>query len=170
MALQKEQNRVVRENEVYIERIVNAPRRLVFDAWTKAEHLKRWYAPIGATCHFTRIDVRVGGGLHGSIRHADKENWFLATFLEIDPPSKLVFSIRRADAQGNPLNNVEAGMFHEWPEVSTVTLTFEDLGKQTRFVLQQTVDQDLAIRTGAYPSWLQMLDKMEQLITSDDNI
>ena len=154
-------------NEVLITRIVNAPRELVYQCWTDAEHLKRWYAPTDCTCYFKTIDVRIDGGFHGAISHLDgRRNWFRAVFKAIEPPDKLVFTLARADEQGNHVTPKDAGMPSGWPDVTVVTLTFEDLGngKQTKFTLHQTVDLDLATRTGAYPSWLQMLDKMEALI------
>lgn len=161
------EKKAAEKNEVLITRIVNAPRELVYDCWTKEEHLKRWYAPNDCTCSFTKIDVRIDGGFHGSIDHIDgRRNWFYAVFKEIDPPGKLVFTLARADEHGNHLSPTDAGMPGEWPDITVVTLTMEDLGgKQTRFTLHQTVDLDLATRIGAYPSWLQMLDRMESLIT-----
>jgi uncharacterized protein YndB with AHSA1/START domain len=157
------------KNEVLITRIINAPRQLVYDCWTQLDHLKRWYAPNNCTCVFTKMDVKIGGGYHGAIIHTGdgRKNWFYAVFKEIDPPNKLVFTLARADEHGNHLSPKDAGMPHEWPEITLVTLTFEDLGKQTRFTLHQTVDLDLATRHGAYPSWLQMLDRMETLIVEN---
>lgn len=152
-------------NDVLITRIINAPRQLVYDCWTRAEHLRRWYAPNDCTCEFKKIDIKVGSGYHGAIRHKDgKKNWFYSVFQEIDEPNKLVFTLARADEQGNHLSPKDAGMPHDWPETTVVTLTFDDLGNQTKFTLHQTVDLDLATRHGAYPSWLQMLDRMEALI------
>ena len=160
-----EQKKAAEKNEVLITRIVNAPRELVYDCWTNLDHLKRWYAPNNCTVKFTKLDVKIGGGYHGAIIHADgKHYWFYAVFKEIDRPNKLVFTLARADEHGKHLSPAAANMPHEWPEITIVTLTFEDLGQQTRFTLHQTVDLDLATRTGAYPSWLQMLDKMETLI------
>jgi len=157
------------KNEVLITRIINAPRELVYDCWTQAEHLKRWYAPNNCTCIFTKIDIQPGSGYHGAIVHTGdgKKNWFYAVFKEIDPPKKLVFTLARADEHGNHLSPKDAGMPDEWPEITVVTLTFEevDRGKQTKFTLHQTVDLALATSHGAYPSWLQMLDRMEALIT-----
>ena len=160
-----EQKKAAEKNEVLITRIINAPRELVYDCWIDAEHLKRWYAPNNCTVRFTRVDPTIGGGYHGAIIHADgKHHWFYAVYKEMDRPKKLVFTLARADEHGNHLSPKDANMPHEWPDITVVTLTFEDLGHQTRFTLHQTVDLDLATRTGAYPSWLQMLDKMESLI------
>jgi uncharacterized protein YndB with AHSA1/START domain len=164
---QTEQKKTSGKNEVHITRIVNAPRELVYECWTSAEHLKKWYAPTDCTCYFTYVDVKIDGGFHGSINHIDgRRNWFRAVFKAIDPPQKLVFTLARADEHGNHMTPKDAGMPAEWPDVTVVTLTFEDLGKgkQTKFTLHQTVDLDLATRIGAYPSWLQMLDRMESLI------
>lgn len=160
------QKRAAEKNEILITRIINAPRELVFDCWTKEEHLKRWYFPNTCTVKFNPVDLRVDGGFHGAIIPPSGEYcWFRAIFKEIDRPGKLVFTLARADEKGNHLTPAEAGMPREWPDITLVTLTFEDLGKQTRFTLHQTVDLDLATRTGAYPSWLQMLDRMEASIT-----
>jgi uncharacterized protein YndB with AHSA1/START domain len=154
-----------KENNVLITRIINAPRELVYACWTDPEHLKQWYAPKNCTVRFTKIDVRPGGGYHGAIIHADgKHYWFYAVFKEIAPPETLVFTLARADEHGNHLSPKDANMPHEWPDITVVTLTFEALGNQTKFTLHQTVDLDLATRTGVYPSWLQMLDRMESLI------
>lgn len=162
---QTQQKKSGEKNDVLITRIINAPRQLVYECWTNAEHLKKWYAPTDCTCHFTSVDIKIGGGFHGSINHTDgRRNWFRAVFKEIDAPEKLVFTLARADEHGNHVSPKDAGMPAGWPDVTVVTLTFEDLGKQTRFTLHQTVDLDLATRTGAYPSWLQMLDRMESLI------
>lgn len=50
-----------REREIHIERVFNAPRELVFDAWTNCEHLKRWYGPRDWTLVHCEIDLRPGG-------------------------------------------------------------------------------------------------------------
>ena len=71
------------EGTVVISRVFDAPRELVFDAWTRPEHLLRWFAPRGCSFQIERIDVRPGGGFHSCIRDASFECWCLAEYLEI---------------------------------------------------------------------------------------
>jgi hypothetical protein len=65
-----------------------------------------------------------------------------------------------ADENGNRIPPVQAGHDPEWPSVTLVTVTFEDLGGKTRLTLRQNVSAVLAQKTGAYPSWIQMMDKL----------
>ena len=55
----------------------------------------------------------------------------------------------------------EVGMDPGWPVTTRLTVLFEEVGGSTRITLHQTVDEDLAKRTGAHPSWLQMFDRLE---------
>jgi hypothetical protein len=70
-----------------------------------------------------------------------------------------------ADENGNPVNPVEIGMDSDWPGETLVTVTLSEENGKTKLQLHQTVSQELAQKTGAYPSWLQMLNNMQTLIT-----
>src|SRR5262249_39726825 len=52
---------------VFITRVFDAPRELVFKAWTDAEHMKQWFAPNGCTIHIEKMDIRPGGSFHTCI-------------------------------------------------------------------------------------------------------
>jgi glutathione S-transferase len=133
--------------QLKIERVIAAPRELVFRLWSKAEFLSRWFAPQGASVEIHTFDFRVGGELRSTIRGADGSGCeAVTTYLEIVPPERIVYRIRASK--------------QEFPEESTVTVTFAEHGAGTRLTLHQTVPEALAKRTGAYPSWLQMLDKL----------
>jgi uncharacterized protein YndB with AHSA1/START domain len=82
------------------------------------------------------------------------------------PPERIVFSMCIADEQGNTLGPVEAGMDPDWPRETTVTVTFAEQQGKTRLTLHQTVLESLARRTGAYPSWLNMLDRLAGLLAA----
>jgi glutathione S-transferase len=134
--------------QLRIERVIAAPRELVFRLWSKAEFLARWFAPRGAALEIHAFDFRVGGELRSTIRGADGSGCeAVSTYLEIVPPERIVYRIRASAKQ-------------EFPEESTVTVSFSEHGAGTLVTLQQTVPEALAKRTGAYPSWLQMLDKL----------
>lgn len=146
---------------VSIERFFDAPRDLVFRAWTAPAELARWFAPDGCTVHFARIDVRAGGEFHSCIRTPDgHECWCAGTYREVDAPRRLVFTMAVADSQGRRVAPASVGMDPEWPAETVVTVTFDEQGGKTKMSLHQTVGEALARRTGAYPSWLQMFDRL----------
>ena len=149
------------EKEVFISRIFDAPRELVFKAWTDPEQLARWYAPNGCTIHFSSIDVVKGGRFHSCVRSPKFHDcWCVGVYKEIIVPEKIVFTMAVSDEKGNLLNATDAGMDPDWPEETTVTVSFEEIGSKTRLTLHQTVGEALAKRTGAHPSWIEMMDRL----------
>lgn len=152
---------------VVITRVYKAPRELVFQAWTDRQHLARWYAPQGCTIEFRTLDFRVGGRFHSCIRIPNgKECWCTGVYREIVAPERIVFTMAIADEAGRVMNAVDVGMDPEWPQETTVTVTFTAQGGQTLLMLHQTVSESLAKRTGAHPSWVQMLDRLAEVVTA----
>jgi uncharacterized protein YndB with AHSA1/START domain len=148
---------------ILIERIFDAPRELVFEAWTDPRYLAAWFAPRGCSIHFAHIDVRPGGRFHSCIRNpAFGECWCVGVYQEIVRPGLIVYSMSVADEQGNRIGSALAGHHPDWPEETIVHVTLEDLGGRTRLVLRQNASEALARETGAYPSWLQMLDRLAE--------
>lgn len=153
--------------EILINHVFNAPVELVWKAWSDPTHLSRWHAPEGCEISFTRFDFRAGGGFHSCIQNpAFGECWCVAQYLEIKPNSLICYKISIADASGNLVSSKDAGHDPEWPEETLVTLTFtpQPEGK-TLLTLHQTTQEALARRTGAYPSWLSMLDRLSDTLT-----
>lgn len=156
------------EAKVVITRAFDAPRELVFAAWTDPARLVRWFAPAGCSITFPEIDIRSGGGFHSCIHTPDgKDCWCKGVYREVTPPERIVFTMNIADEHGNLLGPLEAGMDPEWPRETTVTVTFAAADGKTELTLYQTVDEALAKRTGAYPSWLSMLDRLDAELTSE---
>jgi uncharacterized protein YndB with AHSA1/START domain len=152
----------IKEDDVLITRWLDAPRELVFKAWTEPELLTRWYAPPGCSFHCETIDLREGGTFHTCIRNPQFHDcWCKGVYFEITPSTRLVFSMAVADENGNLVEPADAGMNPEWPRETTVTVTFDEQEGGTKLTLHQTVSESLAKMTGAYPSWLAMLDKLE---------
>jgi uncharacterized protein YndB with AHSA1/START domain len=152
------------DSTVVISRVFNAPRELVFEAWTKPEYLLRWFAPRGCSFHIERIDVRPGGGFHSCIRDGSFECWCIGVYREIVRPERLVYTLAIADRQGNKVAPATVGHDPRWPTETLLTVTFEDEAGQTRLTLRQDVEESLAKQTGAYPSWLEMLDRLNELL------
>lgn len=155
------------KKELFITHLFDAPREAVFSAWTDPEKLKQWYAPDGCTIEFRSIDIRQGGTFHSCVHdpvHGDC--WIKGVYTEVLIPEKLVFSMILSDEQGRSLGSAEAGKTDDWPEESITTVMFESIGKQTKVSIHQTVLEEEAKKTGAYQSWLKMLNKLNLLIKS----
>src|SRR5260370_33691510 len=81
------------ERTVVITRVLDAPRELVFRAWTDAKHLARWWGPKGFTNPVCEVDARPGGALRIVMRAPDgAEHPMTGVFREIMAPARLVFT------------------------------------------------------------------------------
>ncbi len=137
-----------------ISRRFDAPRSLVYRAWTRAEHIKRWFSPETFTVTDAEIDSRVGGVFAVCMRAPDgKTHWCRGKFTEVTSPDRLSFSTDVTD--GDTL------MF-----VAHTTVTFEEEGAATRMTVRQHYDlPNDAFRwavQGAPEGWRTTLDKFER--------
>src|SRR5512147_1513859 len=81
------------QHELVITRTFDAPRALVFRAWTQPEHMVRWLGPHGYTAPSCKIDFRVGGAYRACICSPEgQESWMRGIYREIVEPERLVFS------------------------------------------------------------------------------
>src|SRR4051812_48164209 len=143
------------DRELVLTRVFDAPRELVFKAWTDPDHLLRWFAPRGCTIEFRTIEPHSGGGFHSCIRSPDgQECWCKGVYREVVEPERLVYTMEISDEQGNSVDPEDVGMDPEWPRQTVLTVAFLEEGQGTRLTLHQTVLESLAKRTGAHPSWL----------------
>ena len=142
--------------EVRVTRVFNAPRKLVFDAHTKPELVKRWlYGPEDWRMEECQIDLRVGGKYRYVWRNAVKGDMGLGgEFREVEVPARLVYT----------------ELFDEdWTEgEAVVTTTFEE--KDGRTTVTYTVRysseraRDGAMKTGMLEGWSQGLDRLDELL------
>ncbi|AIE87916.1 SRPBCC family protein [Fimbriimonas ginsengisoli] len=153
----------MREREVLITRVFDAPRELVFRAWTDPEHLRHWFAPHGCEVEILSLDVRPGGEFRYGIRPPKGADcWCRGTYLEVTSPERIVYSIALTDEHGRFTDSVTAGKDPDWPAETVVTVTFAERAGKTEVTLHQNALESVAKRTGAYPSWLQMLDRLAE--------
>jgi uncharacterized protein YndB with AHSA1/START domain len=158
----------VNNKEVFIEQIFKASAEKVFNAWADPEKLIKWYAPDGCTVHFKKIEVRPGGQFHSCISNPQfGDCWAIGEYIEVLPHTKIMFTLINADENGNQINPAEIGMDPEWPAKTLVTVTFAEENGKTKMQLQQTVSEELAKKTGAYPSWLQMFNHMQTVLNEN---
>jgi len=149
------------DKEVNIVRIFDAPRELVFKAWTSAEHMKNWYFP--QTCKTTiyKFEFKPGGIFHHEVRHeAGVGCIFMGKFIEIIENEKIVYVLRFCDEKGNVISASDAHM--KGPDETTVMVTFEDNEGKTKLTLHQTVSEEFAKKEGSYMGWLEILDSLEK--------
>jgi len=148
-----------------IERRFDAPRELVFDAWTRPEYLMQWYAPRGCTIQLVKLDARPGGRFHWCIHNPSfGDCWCVGMYREIVRPERIVYTLATADSAGNEIEPAQAGHDPRWPRESLVTVTLAEVRGATLLTLEQNVPESLAKHTGAHPSWLQMLDRLAEVV------
>ena len=104
-----------------VSRVFRAPRDLVFEVWTKAEHFTRWFGPHGAEVVSCEIDARPGGIIR--FGHRSPEGRTLhskGTFSEVVLNERLVFTVGVVDEHGHPIRHP---MFPDWPLEASIETT-----------------------------------------------
>jgi uncharacterized protein YndB with AHSA1/START domain len=109
------------EAELITTRIFDAPRELVFRAWTDPVRLKRWWGPKGFTNPVCDVDVRPGGAIRIDMRGPDGKVYpMTGTYLEVVEPERLVFLSSALDASGEPIFEIRNVVtFAEEPSLKT---------------------------------------------------
>ncbi|MFA4868061.1 MAG: SRPBCC domain-containing protein [Pedobacter sp.] len=159
------QSKTEQGKELLITHLFNAPRALVFEAWTDPEKLKHWYAPDGCTIEFKSLNATQGGSFHSCVHdpvHGDC--WIKGQYKEVTAPEKLVFTMIISNENGDDVRSADAGKPEDWPEEVLTTVTFSELGNQTKLTIHQSVSEAEAKQTGAYQSWIKMFNKLETII------
>ena len=108
------------DREITVRRTFEAPARLVFEAWTRAELFRRWWVPksFGLTLLSCEIDARVGGKYRLVFQHEGSTMDFFGTYLEVAAPSRLVWT----NEEGTDGETVTTVTFEEKNGVTTVVL------------------------------------------------
>jgi uncharacterized protein YndB with AHSA1/START domain len=156
------------DQAIVITRVINAPRELVFKAWTEPDHLKRWWAPKGCTTPVCRVDLRPGGAFHYCMRLSEgREIWGLGIYREIVEPERIVYTDTFADPDGNPVEPSYYGMSARHPKESLVTVTFAVHEGKTTLTLIHSIPVSVEERGGTEQGWNQMFDRLaEELATT----
>lgn len=148
---------------VTITRTLDAPRDLVFRMWSNPELLTRWYAPRRCRLEVLHFDFRQGGEFRFRIREPDGSGCLCsAIFTQISEPERIVYTMCFSGEQGRFVPASSVGADPDWPDRTTVTVTFVEENGRTTMTLHQTVPESVAKRTGAYPSWVEMLERLSE--------
>jgi len=123
--------------EIRITRVVDAPRRLVFDAWTNPRHVPQWLlGPPGWTMPVCEIDLKVGGAWRYVWRKSDGTEMAMGGFYrEVKPPERVVSTERWGPEWPETINTIA---FAETGGRTTVTMTIKYPSKEARDAALQT--------------------------------
>jgi uncharacterized protein YndB with AHSA1/START domain len=134
-------------------RTFNAPRSIVFNAWTKPEHLVRWWGPQGCTIPQCDMDVKEGGNWSTTMRHENNDESVVAgKYIEISEPDRLVFSWAWQDVEGH--------IGHE----TTVTVEFEEQNGQTTINFHQALFLEEDHRNLHEQGWCSSFECLDELL------
>ena len=152
-------------NELRITRIVDAPRELVYRAWTDPELCMQWWGPKDFTAPVVKLDLRVGGKILTCMRSPDgKDYWSTGVYREIVPLKRIVSTDSFADEKGNVVPASHYGMVEDLALELLVTVTFEEYEGKTRFTLQHDGFSPGEHRDLARAGWEQSFDKLAELL------
>jgi len=152
-----------------LERTFDAPRALVWRAWTEPDLVSRWYGPnVETIVH--RMDVEPGGLWLSEMRWGDNQNRQRIEYTEVAPPERLVWLHAMADAQWNVVANP---MMPDWPRVLLTAVTFAEDGDRTRMRLtwapHGASDAEIACFAAAIEGmdkgWAAGMDLLAELLT-----
>ncbi|QRG70128.1 SRPBCC family protein [Brevibacillus choshinensis] len=142
----------VGECEIVITRILDAPRELVFDAWTKEENLSKWWGPRGFTTTFQKFDMKPGGTWQFIMHGPDGVDYpNTNVFVEVAKPERIV---------------IKHTVFPHF----LATATFEDLDGKTKLTYRTVFEENAAafdkVKTYAVPGAEQTMDRLEEHLAS----
>ena len=149
------------QQELVIERVFDAPRELVWRAWTEPEQVMRWWGPKGYTSPAAEIDLRVGGKYLWCMRSPEGQDlWSTGVYREIVPLERIVCTNSFSDEKGNVVPASHYGIGGDMPQEVLGTVTFEDLGGKTRMTLRNEGLPAGEMREGADAGWNEAFDKL----------
>lgn len=152
-------------HELVITRIFDAPRELVWKAWTEAEHIMRWWGPKNYTSPACRIDFRVGGTYLFCMRSPEgQEFWSTGVYREIVELERIVCTDSFADAQGNLVPASHYGLPGDWPAEMLLTVTFEEHAGKTKLTLHHTDLPAGEMREMTGAGWNESFDKLTEAL------
>jgi uncharacterized protein YndB with AHSA1/START domain len=159
---------VLRARDLVATREFDEPVERLWQAWSDAEDVKRWWGPIGFTVPIARMDFREGGTTLVSMYSPDGHELYNTwTYQRIEPLKRIEFVLRFANAQGEAVEPASLGLPPDLASEVPHIVAFESLGSRTRLTVTEqgyTSEQTLEISRQGLE---QCLDKMEQLVGAD---
>jgi len=139
--------------EIVMTRAFDAPRALVYEAFSKPELLRQWFGPRGWSLAVCEVDLRVGGGFRFVLRGPDgKEMGMRGTYLELAPPER---SVHLESFDDYPGESHVTSLFVEKSGQTTLTVTVLYPSKQVR---------DAVIQSGMEHGAAESYDRLAELL------
>lgn len=161
------------DREFVISRVFNAPRELVWRAWTDPKHMAKWWGPRAFTNPICEMDVRPGGAYRIVMRSPEGAEYPLkGVFKETIQSEKLVLTM---DASGHPAEWHDMINPHRRKGENAAgellqIVTFEDIGGQTRLTIrtrfESTAIRDAMVKMGMNEGWSQSLERLAGELTA----
>jgi uncharacterized protein YndB with AHSA1/START domain len=159
------------DREIVITRTFRAPARIVFDAWTRPEHVKRWWAPASRGVSLVRcdVDLRPGGTYCYVLALGEAQRFgFFGKYLEIERPTRIVYT-QGFDPSGGPAPAaILEGAARS--EHAVVTVKFEEREGSTRLTAHELYPSkealDGALSTGMEDGMGESFDQLDALLES----
>ncbi|HVU07411.1 MAG TPA: SRPBCC domain-containing protein [Verrucomicrobiae bacterium] len=154
---------IEKENiKLQLTRVFDAPRELVFAAWTDAKQFRQWFGAAacdGASLQSTKVDARVGGKYRLQVRKDDGEFFTsTGTYREVKPPERLVFTWQfEKDGSSDDFEEVE-------PPEMLVTIEFKARGQQTELTLTHEKFASVESRDRHNDGWNRCLDSLGKFV------
>jgi uncharacterized protein YndB with AHSA1/START domain len=146
------------DGDLVLTRVFDAPREMVFRAWTEPERFARWFGPTSSTIPVLEMDARPGGILHFCHRFADHPDvWVRGEFREVRAPEIVSFTCGFSDPAGTRVDRPG------FPSEMTITATFAEVGGRTRVTIRQT---GLVEDQGEVQGWAEGLDRLAALLAT----
>jgi uncharacterized protein YndB with AHSA1/START domain len=142
------------EREIVVTRTFNGPARIVFEAWTKPELIKRWWVPksMGMSLLSCEMDVRVGGKYRFVFGHdASKPMAFFGRYIEVTPYSRLVWTNEESD------------------DGAVTTVTFEEQDGKTLLAMHELYPSKEALDaagTGSADATVETFAQLDELLVT----
>jgi uncharacterized protein YndB with AHSA1/START domain len=150
-----------------VTRVFDAPRELVWKAWTDPKYVMQWWGPKGFTASVCKMDFRVGGKFLICTTTPDgQEFWHGGEYHEIVPREKIISSMYFSDSEGNKVEPAQLGIEHEAIEGAHDVILFEDLGNgRTKLTFIGNEPMESAKDSGQLEGMNQVLDKVAAVVT-----
>lgn len=141
------------DREVVVTRTIDAAPHLVFEAWTKAELFRRWWVPksYGLNLVSCELDARVGGQYRLKFLHEGSTMEFFGTYLEVTPPSRLVWTNEEGDG------------------MTVTTVTFKEANGKTQLTVHDLYPSAEAVDNGSTGAMPEVLQQLEELLLSQES-
>ena len=160
------ENTVSEIERMAVTRVFDAPRELVWKAWTDPKYVMQWWGPNGFTAPVCQMDLRVGGKSLLCMKTPDgQEFWNAIEYYEIVPNEKIVSLMYFSDSEGNKVEPAAYGIEHEAIDGEYDVTLFEDLGNgQTRLTHIGNEPMESAKNSGQMEGWIEILDKVAAVV------